>query len=138
MPARWELSFRFAALRNWRSRLRRRGRSEAAPVLVFLTDGIMDTGSSAKDAEMRVWLRGPLLSEARERGVRVFSIALTEQADYVLMQEMAAATKGDYFRALQVGEVAGIFAKIYARLTLTPSSVGSSFKRSKVNGRSRS
>jgi Mg-chelatase subunit ChlD len=102
--------------------LRQRGRIEAAPVLVFLTDGIMDTGSRAKDAEMRVWLRGPLLSEARERGVRVFSIALTEQADYVLMQEIAAATKGDYFRALQVGEVAGIFAKIHARLTPAPSS----------------
>ena len=71
--------------------LRQRGRIEAAPVLVFLTDGIMDTGSRAKDAEMRVWLRGPLLSEARQRGVRVFSIALTEQADYVLMQEIAAA-----------------------------------------------
>lgn len=96
--------------------LRQQKRATAIPALVFLTDGIMDTGSAAKDAEMREWLRARLLPEARELGIRFFSIALTEQADYAMMQEFAAATRGDYFRALGSVEIAPIFEKIYARV----------------------
>jgi Mg-chelatase subunit ChlD len=45
--------------------LKQHGRAAASAVLIFLTDGIMDTGSQAKDAEMREWLRTRLLPEAR-------------------------------------------------------------------------
>ena len=100
--------------------LRHHGRKEATPILVFLTDGIMDTGSEARNAEMRDWLRTRLLPEARDAGIRIFSIALTEQADYAMIQELASATKGDYFRALNVGEIAPIFEKIHARAVAPP------------------
>ncbi len=96
--------------------LKERGRREATPILIFITDGIVDTGSAAKDAEMRDWLRTRLLPEARERGVRIFSIALTEQADYALIQEMAQVTGGDYFRAMSIKEISGVFERIYAKL----------------------
>jgi hypothetical protein len=96
--------------------LRARGRADATPVLVFITDGIMDSGSSARDAEMREWLRTRLLQDARARGAKLFSVALTEQADYALIQEMATATGGDYYRALGVTEIGGIFGRISAKL----------------------
>jgi hypothetical protein len=92
------------------------GRTDAAPALIFVTDGIMDTGSTAKDAEMREWLRTQLLPEARRRGIRLFSVALTEQADFPLIQEMASATGGDYYRALAAQEIAPIFQRIRARI----------------------
>lgn len=100
--------------------LKEHGRREATPILIFITDGIVDTGSPAKDAEMRDWLRTRLLPEARERGVRIFSIALTEQADYALIQEMAQVTNGDYFRALGIKEIAGIFDRIHTKLQAAP------------------
>ena len=96
--------------------LKEHGRREATPILIFITDGIVDTGSAAKDAEMREWLRTRLLPEARERGVKIFGIALAEQADYALIQEMAQVTGGDYFRAMSSKEVSGIFERIYAKL----------------------
>lgn len=96
--------------------LKAHGRRGATPVLIFITDGIVDTGSAAKDSEMREWLRTRLLPEARERGVKIFSIALTEQADYALIQEMGQVTGGDYFRAMGIKEIAGIFDRIHAKL----------------------
>jgi hypothetical protein len=92
------------------------GRAGAGQVLVFVTDGIMDTGSSAKDAEMREWLRTRLLPEVAQRGIQLFSIALTEQADFPLIQEMAAATRGDYYRALTAQEIAPILDRIRAKI----------------------
>jgi len=100
--------------------LKEHARPDATPVLVFITDGIMDAGSPARDAEMRAWLRERLLRDARERGARIFSVALTEQADYALIQEMATATGGDYYRALEAKEIEGIFARISARLRPAP------------------
>lgn len=96
--------------------LKQHGRAEAVPILVFITDGIMDTGSGAKDVEMREWLRSRLLPEAAQRGILVFSVALTEEADYALLQEMASVTGGDYYRAIIVKEIAGIFGRIHAKI----------------------
>jgi hypothetical protein len=100
--------------------LKQHGRPANSAALVFLTDGIMDTGSQAKDAEMREWLRSRLLPEARERGVRIFSIALTEDADFALIQEAASVTGGDYYRAINAKEIAGIFDRIHSKLRQSP------------------
>lgn len=100
--------------------LKQHGRAAASPILIFLTDGIMDTGSQAKDAEMREWLRTRLLPEARERGVRIFSIALTEDADFALIQETASVTGGDYYRAINAKEIAEIFDRILSKIRQAP------------------
>lgn len=100
--------------------LKQHGRTEAMPILIFLTDGIMDTGSKARDAEMREWLRTRLLPGAREARIRIFSVALTEEADYALIQEMASVTGGDYYRAINAREIAGIFHRIRAGFRQAP------------------
>lgn len=104
--------------------LKQHGRAAASPILIFLTDGIMDTGSQAKDAEMREWLRARLLPEARERGIRIFSIALTEDADFALIQETASVTGGDYYRAINAKEIAGIFDGILSKIQQAPPTPG--------------
>jgi pSer/pThr/pTyr-binding forkhead associated (FHA) protein/Mg-chelatase subunit ChlD len=96
--------------------LRTNGRPSSVKILLFLTDGIMDTGNAARDRELRDWLRDHVLPEAVQRGVRVFSVALTEQADFMLLQQMAAATRGDYFRALSAQELASTFGQIRQQL----------------------
>lgn len=100
--------------------IKQHGRTEARPILIFITDGIMDTGSKAKDAEMREWLRTRLLPEARQRGISIFSIAFTEEADYPLIQEMASVTGGGYYRAISAEEIVAIFDRIHAKQERRP------------------
>lgn len=109
-----------AAIERGLYELKSKARPGSARALIFATDGIMDTGSAARDDEMKRWLRQSLLPEARKQGVRIFGIAFTEQADFTLIQEMARETGGEYFRALKAEEIRGIFQQISAVLRKPP------------------
>jgi len=100
--------------------LRVRGREDSAKALVFLSDGIVETGSKARDRERETWLRQDLVNEARARGVRIFSIALSEQADFLLIREIAATTGGEYYRVLNDEDATRTFAALGTRLAATP------------------
>jgi hypothetical protein len=96
--------------------LRQAARPGAQPVIVLFTDGIVETGNPAKDAERSRWLRENLAADAKRLGIRVFGIAFTEAADFQLMQSLAGATDGEYFRVLSAPDIPPTFAKISARL----------------------
>lgn len=96
--------------------LKTHGRPESTHVILFVTDGIMDMGSAAQNEEKRRWLREQLLPDVRDRGIRIFSIALTEQADIALIQEMARETKGEYYRAISASEISDRFRRIATAL----------------------
>ena len=86
-------------------------------IVVFLTDGIVDTGNAQLDAERVEWLREDLASEAAEKGVRIFGIAFTENSDSLLVQSLARRTGADYFRALTDAELPAAFADAFAAAT---------------------
>jgi Mg-chelatase subunit ChlD len=86
--------------------LRTEGRRDAARAVVLMTDGLLDTGEPARDAELNRWLRQELATDARRDDVRIFGIAFTEQADYQLLQSLAAGTGGEYFRVLEAAGIA--------------------------------
>ena len=96
--------------------LRARGRPGSGLAMVFFTDGIVDTGSQATDAQRTAWLTTDLLEDAKRRGVRIFAVAFGEQADYLLIQRMAASTGGEYYRAADAAEVGRVFEAIAASL----------------------
>jgi Mg-chelatase subunit ChlD len=96
--------------------LRNEGRPEATRALVLMTDGIVDTGNAAKDAELHAWLREELAREATREQVRIFGVAFTERADFQLLQSLAATTGGEYFRVLQAQGIARAFHRIDAVL----------------------
>jgi hypothetical protein len=96
--------------------LRDHGRPDTRLAMVFFTDGIVDTGSPASDVERTAWLKTELLGDARTRGVRIFAVAFSEQADYLLLRQMAAATGGEYYRAIDGDQVARVFATIASEL----------------------
>jgi hypothetical protein len=100
--------------------LRSNGRPGARLVVVFMTDGIMDTGSASRDADRTAWLTRDLLEDARRLGVRIYAVAFSEQADYMLMRQMAVATGGEYYRATKAGEIAKVFETISAHLDREP------------------
>ena len=92
--------------------IKTRGRDEVERVIIFLTDGIIDTGNKQQDIEKEKWLREDLTKESKKAGIRIFGIAFTEKADVSLMQTLALKTNGEYFRALSAEDIPGIFAEI--------------------------
>ena len=96
------------------------GRKDAAKIVVFMTDGIVDTGNPRVDAEKAKWLRDELATDAADNGIRIFGIAFTENADFFLIQSLAKKTSGEYFRALKPEDLDGAFTKVEARLGVAP------------------
>ncbi|HUR40309.1 MAG TPA: VWA domain-containing protein [Verrucomicrobiae bacterium] len=86
--------------------LRVEGRKDADRVIVLMTDGLIDTGDRARDANFNRWLREDLAAQAARENVRVFGIAFTERADYQLLQALASKTGGEYFRVLNASGIA--------------------------------
>jgi Mg-chelatase subunit ChlD len=96
--------------------LRTAGREDAAKSIIFLTDGLVDTGSAQSDADKTRWLREDLTAESRRAGIRIFGVAFTENADFQLIQSLAMKTDGAYYRALDAEGMSDAFNAIAARL----------------------
>lgn len=91
-----------------------RAEGDHEAIIVFLTDGIVDTGNAQLDAERVEWLREDLSSEAAEKGIRIFGIAFTENSDSLLVQSLARRTGADYFRALTDADLPAAFADVFS------------------------
>ena len=92
--------------------LKNKGRKDASKVIVFMTDGIVDTGDKARDLERARWLREDLAAQSQRLGIRIFGIAFTDQADFQLIQALGEKTGGGYYRALKADEIPHIFEQI--------------------------
>jgi hypothetical protein len=92
--------------------LKTNGRPDAQQSIIFLTDGIVDTGNRRKDAELSDWLKTDLATECSNAGIRILGIAFTEKADYPLIQALATRTGGTYFRAPHAEDIAKVLAHI--------------------------
>ena len=97
--------------------LKQRGRRNAKKIIVFMTDGIVDTGDKAKDEQRTAWLKGELLQEAKRNGIRIFAIAFTEEADYSLIQTISQKTNGNYYRALKAEDIPDVLRSIQKDLS---------------------
>jgi hypothetical protein len=100
------------ALRRAIETLKQSGRPEGKKTVVFMSDGIIDTGNPARDLKAAETMRGELASAAVEADIRIFAIAFTDNADIQLMQDLAKATDGRYFQPMQPGDLAGVFAEM--------------------------
>jgi len=89
--------------------LKSKGRENVPKTIIFMTDGIVDTGDKARDLERAKWLREDLAAESQRHHVRIFGIAFTEDADFQLIQALGEKTGGGYFRALSADEIEKIF-----------------------------
>lgn len=92
--------------------LKSKGRKDATKAVIFMTDGLVDTGDRTRDLERAKWLREDLSAESQRLGIRIFGIAFTEQADFQLIQALGQKTGGGYFRALKADEIEKIFKEI--------------------------
>lgn len=100
--------------------LKSRGRKDATKVIIFMTDGIVDTGDKTRDVERAKWLREDLATESEKLGIRIFGIAFTDKADFQLIQALGERTGGGYFRAATADDISGIFKDIDTALKRPP------------------
>jgi uncharacterized protein YegL len=103
-------------LEEARKEIEMHGRSDAQRIVVLLTDGEIDLGSDTRNSDRKIWLRERILPAVNRQGVRVFGITLTPDADVELIQSMAEATQGNYFRLLKAEEIPAVFNAIFTRL----------------------
>jgi len=105
-----------AALERAIYSLKQQGRPEASRSVVFLTDGVIDMGDRAKDRDSARWLRDELAPDAAEQGIAIFSIALGNKADVLLLHALAQKTEGDYFRAERAEDLVAVLDEIESAL----------------------
>jgi von Willebrand factor type A domain-containing protein/FHA domain-containing protein len=110
------------ALNQGLEELKKHGGSAAEQYIVFLTDGIVDTGNAARDLKMAEKMRGELAQAAAQARIRIFAIAFTDNADKKLMQDLAQTTGGAYFQPMRPEDLPEVFASINESLTPAPSS----------------
>ncbi len=100
--------------------LKTNGREEAQKTIIFMTDGIVDTGNTDQDLEKAKWLKDELAADAAESAIRIFGIAYTENADFHLIQAISQTTGGEYYRALQADELKNVFEQVYTLINKHP------------------
>ncbi len=97
--------------------LKANSRPDADKVIILLTDGIVDTGDKSSDLEKEKWLKEDLTRESKKAEIRIFGIAFTDKADFLLIQTLASRTGGEYFRSYTVEDIPGVLDKINAILS---------------------
>ncbi len=100
--------------------LKQHGRKDAEKVIIFMTDGFIDSGNAKKDVELAKWLKEDLAVEAKNAGIKIFSLAFTEEADFELIQTLAVKTGGGYFRAGKMEDLEKVFDAIQQAILYPP------------------
>ncbi|MGB1800572.1 MAG: VWA domain-containing protein, partial [Gammaproteobacteria bacterium] len=100
--------------------LKNNGRADAQKSIIFMTDGIVDTGAAEKDLEKSKWLREDLAPDAADNNIKIFGIAFTEKADFQLIQSISQNTNGEYYRALTVDDIQNKFGQIDQLINTPP------------------
>ena len=100
--------------------LKNNGRENAKKLIVFMTDGIVDTGNVNRDVEKSRWLQQDLAAGAADAEIQIFSIAFTDEADFQLIQALAQRTGGEYYRALKPEDLQNVFTQVHTIINKVP------------------
>ncbi len=100
--------------------LKNNGRDDAQKSIIFMTDGIVDTGAPDRDLEKSKWLREDLAPDAADNEIKIFGIAFTEAADFQLIQSISQKTEGEYYRALTAENLQSVFEQINEIINTLP------------------
>jgi molecular chaperone GrpE (heat shock protein) len=79
--------------------LRVQSRPDSRRDIVFVTDGVLDLGTESVTAAKTRWLRDDLGLEAKRSDVSIFTVAVSQAADFQVAQTLARTTGGEYYRA---------------------------------------
>ena len=102
-----------AALEKGLAMLEREGKEGQEQMLVLMSDGKMDVGNTDDDWALTQKLQGELLQTAKERGVKVYSIAFTEASDVELLNQLASETGALFKLARTDQDLHEVFSAIF-------------------------
>ena len=86
--------------------------------LILLTDGVVDISQDkAKNQEARNNLLTSVLPKLKQAGVTIHTIALSNEADEPLLNQLASQTDGWYQKALFADELQSVFLKTFGQAT---------------------
>lgn len=137
------------ALNRLQARPKRPGVRE---VVVLLTDGKLDLGAKrrAEEPVERARILRQLMPAFRRRGVQVYAIAFTEQADRALLAQVAKRSRGAFWTIHSPGQLHKAFTEVFVlssgasslpiednRFVVDPSVKGTSLVLSQGEGRNR-
>ncbi len=101
--------------------------------LILLTDGQVDISKDkTRNLKSRQSILDNSIKRLREAGVHVQAIALSQDADQVLLRRLALETEGSYEIAQNASELQKIFFKMFERAT-SPNSIKISDNQFKVD-----
>jgi len=85
------------------------GRRDA---VLMITDGIMDTGSPEGDLRAESWLANDLSTQMVNRDISMWVVALSEEADFRILDPITRVTGGNYHRAMTAEDVGTAMERI--------------------------
>ncbi|RJR18178.1 MAG: VWA domain-containing protein [Nitrospiraceae bacterium] len=85
-------------------------------IIVLMSDGMMDVGDIDKDRELVEKINNEMAATLEEKGIKVYTIAFTEQSDRLLLEKISKRTGGFYNLALSDKDFHLIFTSIFESL----------------------
>ena len=92
-----ELSNSPAALVRASRELKENGRSRVKRSIVLISDGVIDIDGEGHDRALEEWIVQEFAELAAGTGIRIYGIALSEDARFRLFQGLTTATGGSFF-----------------------------------------
>lgn len=102
-----------AALEKGIAMLDKEGQTGQEKMLVLMSDGRMDVGNTDEDWALTGKIREELLQQARDKGIKVYTIAFTEASDVELLQEVARETDALFKLARSDKDLHEVFSAIF-------------------------
>ncbi|MEW6599817.1 MAG: VWA domain-containing protein [Nitrospirota bacterium] len=91
-------------------------KNDRAKIIVLMSDGMMDVGDTDKDLELVGKINNELAGTFEDNGIRVYTIAFTEQSDRILLEKISKRTGGFYNLAITDKDLHLIFTSIFESL----------------------
>ncbi|MEN8761419.1 MAG: VWA domain-containing protein [Thiogranum sp.] len=103
----------YAALSKGIDMLNKEGKQGQEKMLVLMSDGKMDVGNSDEDRALTQKLQEELLQVARDKGIKVYTIAFTEASDIELLNQVAKETGALFKLARSDQDLHDVFSVIF-------------------------
>jgi Mg-chelatase subunit ChlD len=102
-----------AALAKGIQMLDKQGKAAQEKMLVLMSDGKMDVGDSDEDWSLTQRLQSELLQLAKNKDIKVYTIAFTESSDVELLKQVAKETGGLFKLANSDEDLHQVFSAIF-------------------------
>ena len=106
----------YEALNKGMEILREEKRPGSENIIVFMSDGIMDTGDTEKDKALIEKLKTDLTNTLIDYGIKVYAIAFTGQSDIQLLERLSKRTGGFFQLAPTDRDLHIVFESIFESL----------------------